>query len=174
MLASYGIRPPRWMTTLGRTFVTLDGTLRCVDPNFSLIDTAMSVASQHVHRMVRPESLKDAVQAEATRQLPRLRRLPERIDDLLGQASRGRLTARVSLFADGHDLDTITRLVDRVVLAILAAALGIGSVLLLHVESGPRVSDSVAVNEVLGYIGLALSTILTLRIVAGIIRDGLT
>ena len=174
MLAAYGIRPPRWMTTLGRTFVTLDGTLRCIDPTFSLIDTAMSVATQHVHHMVRPESLKDAMQAEATRQLPRLRRLPQRIDDLLGQASRGRLTARVSLFADKDDIDTITRLVDRVVLAILAAALGIGSVLLLHVETGPLVSDSVSVNEVLGYIGLALSTILTLRIVGGIIRDGLT
>ena len=32
------------------------------------------------------------------RQLPRIRRIPQRVDELLTQASRGKLTARISLF----------------------------------------------------------------------------
>ena len=58
-----------------------------------------------------------------------------------------------------------------VVLAIVAAALGMGSVRLLGVASGPVVGD-VLLNEVLGYAGLAAASILTLRLIAGIARDG--
>jgi hypothetical protein len=42
------------------------------------------------------------------------------------------------------------------------------------VATGPRLSASVTLNEVLGYIGLACSTVLVLRVIAGVIRDGLT
>jgi hypothetical protein len=78
------------------------------------------------------------------------------------------------LFSHEADERLVRRLMDRFVLALLAAALGIGSVLLLNVSSGPRLSDSVTLNEVLGYIGLACSTVLVLRVIAGVIRDGLT
>jgi ubiquinone biosynthesis protein len=134
----------------------------------------MEIAAERSRSIPRPDTLKEAVQLEAARQLPRLRRIPQRLDDLLGQASRGRLTARVSLFADEQDLGAITRLVDRAVLALLAAALGIGSALLLHATTGVRVSDSVSINEILGYIGMATAMVLMLRIVAAIIREGPT
>ena len=55
---------------------------------------------------------------------------------------------------------------------MLVAALGIGSVLLLGTDFGPAVAGSVSLNEVLGYIGLAMAGVLMLRIVAAIIRDG--
>jgi ubiquinone biosynthesis protein len=174
MLSQFGIRPPQWMTALGRTFVTLEGTLKSTDPSFSLIDSAMLAATERVHTLPRPDTIKDAVEAEAVRQLPRLRRLPQRLDDLLGQASRGRLTARVSLLADDEDLNKITRLADRAVLAILAAALGVGSALVLDAHSGPVITGEITLNEILGYIGLAVALILTLRVVAAIIRDGVT
>jgi hypothetical protein len=106
------------------------------------------------------------------RQLPRIRRIPQRVDELLTQASRGKLTARISLFADDDDLRTVTRMVDRAVLAVLAAALGIGSTVLLHTPMGATVGTDVTVNEVLGYIGLGVASVLTLRLVAAIMRDG--
>jgi hypothetical protein len=136
-----------------------------------LIDSAIEVASQRARQMPRPDTVRETIEVEAAKQIPRLRRIPQRVDELLGQATRGRLTARISLFADDDDLRTITRLVDRAVLAMVTSALGIGSVLLLH-TSGPAVGASVDVNEVLGYIGIAVSSILALRIIAGVIRDG--
>lgn len=107
-------------------------------------------------------------------EIPRLRRLPERIDDLLGQAVTGGLSARVTLFADERDERLVTRLVDRLVLALIAAATGIGSVLLLDVDAGPSFGESVQFNEVVGYFGLAAAGTLCFRIVAGILRDGET
>ena len=48
-------------------------------------------------------------------------------------------------------------MVNRIVVGLLAASLGIGSVLLINVQAGPTLSDTVSLNEVLGYVGLACS-----------------
>jgi hypothetical protein len=45
-------------------------------------------------------------------------------------------------------------------------------VLLVGVELGPRLGGSISINEVLGYFGIAAASILGLRVVAGIVRDG--
>jgi ubiquinone biosynthesis protein len=169
MLGDFGMRPPRWMTTLGRTFVTLEGTLRSVDPTFSLVDAAMADAGGILRPDVHPGTLRQSVEAEAMRQFPRLQRLPQRVDDLLGQAVQGRLSLRLSAFSDERDVDLVTTLVNRAVLALLTTALGLGSVLLLRIDDG---GTEVSVNEVLGYTGLAVAAVLTLRIVANIVRDG--
>jgi ubiquinone biosynthesis protein len=174
MTARFDIHLPRWFGTLSRTLVTLEGTLRAIDPTFSLVDAARDRARQVAFRVARPASLRSALEQEAMAQLPRIQRLPQRLDELLGQAVNGRLGARLSLFSHEADERLVRRLMDRFVLALLAAALGIGSVLLLNVSTGPRLSDSVTLNEVLGYIGLACSTVLVLRVIAGVIRDGLT
>jgi ubiquinone biosynthesis protein len=171
MLGHYGLEPPRWMASLGRMFVTLEGTLTTVDPSFSLVESAMAEARTQLGPDLELGSLRKVAEAEALTQLPRLRRLPQRIDDLLGQASQGRLAMRMSFLSDQRDVDTITSLVNRSVLAILAASLGIGSVLLLRVGGDGK---ELVVDEVLGYIGLAVAAVLTLRIVAGVVRDGRT
>jgi hypothetical protein len=104
-------------------------------------------------------------------QLPRLQRIPQRVDDLLGQAVRGELSGRVSLFSRPGDAQLIRTLTNRIAAAIIAASLGIGSVILLGVHVGPVVSGTVTLNQVLGYIGMAAAAILAMRVVAGILRD---
>jgi ubiquinone biosynthesis protein len=171
ILGDFGLRPPRWMAGMGRMLVTLQGTLSAIDPNFSLVDAALEQA----HDLLGPDfsegSLRELAASEAMLQLPRLRRLPQRLDELMGQAAQGRLSVRMSLLSNQSDVDTLTTLVNRVVLAVLAAAMGIGSVLLLRAG---RDGTDITVDEVLGYVGLAVSAILTLRIVAGVVRDGRT
>lgn len=173
LLGEFGMRPPRWLATLGRTMVTLEGTLRAVSPSFSLVDALRGIAAARARTLASPDSWREVVSREAMVQLPRLRRLPERVDDLLDQAARGRLSARVSLFGHSRDVETATRLVNRVVMGGLAAALGIGSVALVGVEAGPTLAGAVSLNEVLGYLGLAGSAVLFLRVIAVIVRDGL-
>jgi ubiquinone biosynthesis protein len=174
LVGRYGIHLPRWFGTLSRTLVTLEGTLRSIDATFSLVDAARARAGTSILERTRPSSLRTALEQEAMAQLPRLQRLPERVDELLGQAVNGRLAARLSLFSHESDERLVRAMVDRLVLALLAASLGIGSVLLLDVQVGPTLSASVSLNEVLGYVGLACSAVLMLRVIAGVIRDGLT
>ncbi len=174
LVGRYGIRLPRWFGSLSRTLVTLEGTLQLIDPAFSLVDAAQAHAGTAVLGQVRPASIRAALEQEAIAQLPRLQRLPERVDELLGQAVSGRLSTRVALFSHHSDERLVRGLVNRVVLAILAASLGIGSILLINVQVGPSLSDTVSLNEMLGYIGLACAAVLMLRVIAGVIRDGLT
>jgi ubiquinone biosynthesis protein len=172
LIGQYGIRLPRWFGTLSRTLVTLEGTLKGLDPTFSLVDAAKRHANEMLPDIagVDPQEL---LQRELLAELPRLRRMPERLDELLGQAVSGRLSAQLSVFADERDERLVTRLVDRLVLGLIAAATSIASVLLLGVDAGPEVGE-VDVNTVLGYFGLGASAVLAFRVVAGVIRDGET
>lgn len=172
LTGQFGMRFPEWLATLVRTMVTLEGTLATVDPGFSLVDAAHEHAGDSIGIIAGPDGLRGVLRREALAQVPRLRRLPERVDAILGQAAEGRLTARVSVLDDRTER-VVTRLFDRLVLGVLAAAVGVGSVLLLGVHAGPNLG-SVSVNEVLGYIGLASSAVLAMRVIAGIVRDGST
>ncbi len=171
LVGDFGIRLPRWFGTLVRTLVTLEGTLLLVDPQFSLVDAARRHSSTVIgERSI--SGLRHAVEAQLTEQLPRLARLPQHLDELLGQATEGRLSARVSVLGDERDERVLTRMVDRVVLGIVASATGLTSVFLLGSRAGPEFGDAIALNEVLGYFGLTAAALLVLRLVAGIIRDG--
>lgn len=172
MLSDFGLHPPRWMASLGRTFVTLEGTLRTASPGFSLVDAATEVGASVVAPDLEPGSIKQVLETQAFKQLPRLQRIPQRLDDLLGQAAEGRLSVRLSAFSHEKDTDTITTLVNRVVLALLASALGLGSTILLHVDLDPGRDTGVTVNEILGYVGLTIAGVLMLRVVATVVRDG--
>jgi ubiquinone biosynthesis protein len=171
LIGEFGIRLPRWFGTLSRTMVSLEGTLTLIDPEFSLVDAARRHAEE---RFGRPsiDGLKESVEKELLQQLPRLRRVPERIDELFGKALEGQLTAKVSFLSDERDARLVTRMVDRLVLATIAAATGIGSAILVGVEVGPTFGGSVSINEILGYFGIVAASILGLRVVASVVRDG--
>jgi ubiquinone biosynthesis protein len=172
VIAQFGLRFPDWMATLIRTMVTLEGTLKAIDPNFSLVEAARSHAGDFSGAKLGLSGLRETIEHEAMRQMPRLRRLPERIDTILGQATDGRFSVRLSFFGDPKNEQVLSKLVDRMVLAIISAALGVGSVLLIDVQVGPELGGHTVLNEVLGYVGLAASAILALRVIAGVIRDG--
>lgn len=174
VIGRYGIRLPRWFGSLIRALVTIEGTARQLDPDFSLVDAAKAHAHTAVRGILGDLDPKTALQQELLTQLPRLRRMPERIDELLGQAVNGRLSAQFSLLSDERDVRLITRLLDRLILSVITAAICLGSVLLLGVQTGPTLAGGASLNEVLGYFGLAVSTMLGFRIVAGVIRDGET
>jgi ubiquinone biosynthesis protein len=171
LVGQFGIRMPKWFGTLIRTLLTLEGTLRSIDADFSLVEAAQRSAGAREHALPSISSLRDVLSEEAMAQLPRLQRLPERIDDLLGQVVRGELSTRVSLFARPRDEQLLRTLVNRLTTSIICASLGIGSVILLGVGVGPKVTASVPLNEVLGYIGLASAAVLAMRIVAGVVRE---
>jgi ubiquinone biosynthesis protein len=173
VIGTFGIRLPRWFGTLSRTMVSLEGTLTPIDPDFSLVDSARRHAGQSV-ALPTPHTVKSVVEHELMQQLPRMRRVPERLDELMERTLSGRLSASVSFLSDERNARLLTRLVDRVVLAVIAAATGIGATLILRVESGPDLAGTISLNEVLGYFGIAAASILALRVVAGVIRDGET
>ena len=129
--------PVEW-STFFRALIVLEGTLTTIAPGYSVIDAAESIASQWVRSMINPPTMQQAVRDEILRTVPMLRRLPRHVDRAFTMIERDGLRVRVSHFSDEHDEHVVSRLVNRLVLALLAGAIGLLSVGLIAIPGGRR------------------------------------
>jgi ubiquinone biosynthesis protein len=167
VLFEFGLAFPPVVGGVFRALVTLQGTLLCLAPEFQMVDEARAMGAEWMREMLAPRSLRKAGADELLSLLPILRRLPRRLDQLTAMATHGGLPLNVRLFADERDARFVNRLVSRVTLAFLGAALGIMSILLLGLQGGPAItlSPPISVYQMFGYLGLFISMILILRVI---------
>jgi hypothetical protein len=85
---------------------------------------------------------------------------------------RGDLRARVSLLGDRDDVRLLSTWVNRFVLAFLGGVVGLISVGMLSIEGGPPFTGTTSLYQFFGYFGLFCSTVLVLRVLVAILRDG--
>jgi ubiquinone biosynthesis protein len=173
LMFDYGITMPAEWSTFFRALIVLEGTLTTISPGYSVIDAAESIAAKWVRSLINPNSVQQAVRDELLRTVPMLRRLPRHIDRAFTSLERDGLRVRVSHFSDEHDERVVVRMVNRIVLAVLAGAIGLVSVGLIAVEGGPAFSDSTSLFQVFGYFGLFCATVLAMRVIVAVLRDGL-
>ncbi|MGP3951676.1 ABC1 kinase family protein [Streptomyces sp. 7N604] len=119
-------------------------------------------------------ALTRAVAQELLPLLPMLRRMPRRAERITTSLEQGRLTARVRLLADDRDRRFIAGLVHQLLVTLLAAGTGLMAVFLLALGTGrgPHVTSNLELFPLLGYNLLAVSAILTLRVIYAAIRRG--
>ena len=168
-LSEFGIRLPGDLVILSRALVTLAGTLGIISPGVTLVGAATSqLTAPGGSAIVDPQTI---VRQELLSMLPHLRRLPDRLDRTLLLAGRGDLRVRSVVDEDSRRI--LRTLVNRGLLAVVGAVfLTVSTMLLVTAEEGPGVADSVGLYEVFGYGGLLAGTVLCLRVVAGVARDG--
>jgi hypothetical protein len=82
----------------------------------------------------------------------------------------GRFTTNLRLFSDRHDVQVVATLVNRAVLALIGAALGGMSVIMLLAHGSPAVARGISLLQLFGYVGLFLSVTLLLRVVLEVLR----
>jgi ubiquinone biosynthesis protein len=173
LLATFDIRLPKELSTFFRALVLLDGTVRTIDPGYSLLHGMNRLIDGGPHEgSPVATTLEDQIKQELLLELPRLRRLPAHVDKIATLAARGDLRTRVSLFSSERDERVITRLVNRIVLGGVSGLLVIGSAILLSTSSGPRVAGDTTFGQVFGFVGLGVAAVLLFRVVAAIVREG--
>jgi ubiquinone biosynthesis protein len=170
---SFGISLPPEFSTFFRALVTLEGTLTTLSPGYLVIDAAQTVAREWARDRLTPETLQELARQELVSLAPLLRRVPRHADRLATLVERGDLRANVSLFRDAEDVRVVTRLVNRAVLAFLGGVVGVISVVLVGVKGGPPFTGKTSLYEFFGYFGLFCSTVLVLRVLVAVLRDGL-
>ncbi len=173
LMFDYGITMPAEWSTFFRALIVLEGTLTTIAPGYSVIDAAESIAAKWVRSLINPNSMQQALRDELLRTVPMLRRLPRHVDRAFSNLEREGLRVRVTHFSDEHDERVVARLVNRVVLAFLSGAIGLVSVGLLAIDGGPAFSDRTSLFRVLGYFGLFCATVLAMRVIVAVLRDGL-
>jgi ubiquinone biosynthesis protein len=170
-LSRFGMRLPTDIVLLSRALVTVDGTLRVLCPDFSLV----AAATQMLDGGVGPPVVdpKEMARDELLAMVPHLRRMPERVDRILTLAGRGELRMRSVVDEDSRRI--VRTLANRLLLVLAGAAFLLTSAwLLVASEAGPRISGETGLFDIFGYGGLLIGVVLVLRVVAAIARDGTT
>lgn len=172
LLFSAGVVLPAKFSTFFRALVTLEGTLTILSPGYLIIDAASHIVGEWALERLEPATAQELARNELVRLLPVIRRLPRQLDRLGTIAQRGDLRLRLSLFSSAEDARLLTKLVNRVVLSFLGGIVGVVSVMLIGIRGGPAFTGRTTLYEFFGYFGLFCSSILVMRVLVAVFRDG--
>lgn len=159
---------PSSFTLLSRTLITLGGTLQIICPGYPLAERVRTMTVRLLPHIV-PGA--EQLQRELLRLLPALRNLPGHAESIAGQLRAGQLSVRTRSFAHPADVTFIRSLIDRILLAAVGLTGMLVSALLLLAFAGSTNRGDARILEAIGYTGLFLGTIITMRVVALILRD---
>ena len=101
----------------------------------------------------------------------RIMRAVEVAEAIGGQLRSGQLTIRTRRFADLEEAAFVRDLANRAMLAAVGLVGILTSAVLLLAASGAADSNEAATLEGIGYVGLFLGSIITMRVVALVVRD---
>ncbi|MEU4210571.1 AarF/UbiB family protein [Streptomyces sp. NPDC026206] len=185
MLTRFGLAVPPEVAAVFRSLATIEGTLTHLAPDFNLLEEARAFAGDMLTdrlRRVTPipggtpgaagregpdvPSLTRTMAQEALSLVPMLRRLPRRAERISTALEEGRLSVRVRLLADERERRFLSGLIHQILVTLLAACTGLMGVLLavFGTGRGPHVTASLELFPLIGYHMLAVSAILTLRV----------
>jgi ubiquinone biosynthesis protein len=170
VMQRHGLEVPGAMTVLSRALLTLEGTLRTIDPSFNIAHEATALLPQLADQQ--SDMVQQQLQKELVRALPSLRTLPSNVEAIATQLRRGRLTMRVERFA-GADRAVVDEWVDRIVFAAMGLLGMIASGVLLVAAALVRTDDDFATAlQVIGFFGVVVTAVIQMRVVAQILRRG--
>ncbi len=169
VMQRHGMRIPASLTLLSRALITLEGTLRAVDPQFDLaVETTQVLESGSQATDI--TGLRERLHKEVVRALPSLRALPEHAEEIGLQLRTGRLGVRVERYA-GRDEEVVDTWIDRITFAALGAVGLVSSAVLLLAGSLTSDNDDIAiVLRSVGFLGLAIAVTMQMRTVAQLLR----
>jgi ubiquinone biosynthesis protein len=164
----HGLEVPGAMTVLSRALLTLEGTLRTIDPTFNIAREATALLPEFAGE--RSDMLQEQLQKEVVRALPSLRTLPGHVEAIATQLRGGRLTVRTERYS-GADREVVDEWVDRVIFAAVGLIGLLGSALLLVAAAIVDAdNDFTTALQVIGFAGIIITSVIQMRTVAQIFR----
>lgn len=167
IMGRHAIPVPPTFTLLARALVTLEGTLRVLDPRVDLAGSAAAHLGASIE--LSPATVQEAFQRELLRNLPSLRALPGLTEDVALQVRSGRLRFQVDAFS-GPGRAHLTRWMDQAMFTVVAAVGLLASTFMLVGASLAQPEHEVGGLVAVGYIGLVISSVMLMRVVAQILR----
>lgn len=148
----HGISVPPGVTMLGRGMVTLEGVLRGLDPEISVV----AIMANHMTGDLLGRADLSKTLAESGRALLASGRkallIPGELSDILRMTIKGQTKLNLELTGSDEPLDRLDGMVDKLVAALVMAAGLVGSSLLCTTNMRPRVLD-IPLLGVLGFLG---------------------
>ena len=150
ILRDHRLALPSDLALLIKAFISLEGMGRGLDPQFHMAGEALPLLEQVLRARYKPKALAQRGWQSLRRAAGLLQRLPEDLSRLLRNARRGHLSVGLELAHLKRVGDQIDRAASRLAIALVIAALVIGSSIVMTVEKAePRILGM----PVLGFLG---------------------
>jgi ubiquinone biosynthesis protein len=151
ILREHHLGLPPDMALLIKAFITLEGMGRGLDPAFHMTSEALPLLRKVVRARYEPRVVAGRAWATLRRTLAVAEQLPHDVSRLLRNARRGRVHVGIDIAHLKRVGDQIDRAANRLTMALVIAALIIGSSIVMTVQGGPTLFGLPA----FGFIGFA-------------------
>jgi ubiquinone biosynthesis protein len=168
MLREHGLGLPSDMALLIKAFITLEGMGRSLDPAYHMTGEALPLLKKVVRGRYQPKVVAERAWQTVRRTLAVAEQLPHDVSRLLRNARRGRLHVGIELAHLKRVGDQLDRSANRLAMALVIAALIIGSSIVMTVQGGPTLFGLPA----FGFLGFTGAVLGGLWLVRAIWRSG--
>lgn len=162
------LRFPPDLLLLGRAFLTVEGVVKRLSPDFSVAEAAAPFAKDLAKYRLRPDRVARAAISETADYLEMLARIPVAVDRALDRLNRGEM----EIVFHHRGLDRLINRIDivsnRISFSVIIGALIVGSSLIIQAEGGPYLFDL----PLLGVLGYVVAGIFGMGLILSIIRSG--
>lgn len=155
LLREHHLALPADLALLIKAFITLEGMGRGLDPEFHMATEALPMLRQVLRARYRPKALANRAWSTLRNALAVADQLPTDLMRLLRNARRGRLQVGIELAHLKRVGDQIDRAANRLAMALIIAALIVGSSIVMTVQGGPTIWGLPAFGF-LGFLGAVL------------------
>lgn len=167
ILREHHLGLPSDMALLIKAFITLEGMGRNLDPAFHMTTEALPLLRKVVRARYQPKVMANRAWQTLRRTLAVAEQLPQDVSRLLRNARRGRVHVGIELAHLKRVGDQIDRAANRLTMALVIAALIVGSSIVMTVQGGPTLFGLPA----FGFIGFASAFVGGLWLVRAIWRS---
>ncbi|MBE0550716.1 MAG: ubiquinone biosynthesis protein UbiB, partial [Rubrivivax sp.] len=154
ILREHRLALPGDLALLIKAFITLEGMGRGLDPDFHMATEAQVLLRQVVRARYRPQAVARRGWQALTGAVTAVAELPQDIARLLRRVRHGRVQVAIDITHLKRVGDQIDRAASRLALALVIAALIVGSSIVMTVGGGPRLLGLPAFG-LLGFVGAA-------------------
>ena len=137
ILRAHHLALPSDLALLIKAFITLEGLGRGLDPDFHMAEEALPLLRKVMRAQYRPKVLAQRAWRNVRRMLALVEQLPHDLSRLMRNARRGKLNIHLDIAHLRRVGDQLTQAANRISMALVIAALIVGSSIVMTVEGGP-------------------------------------
>jgi ubiquinone biosynthesis protein len=158
ILRRFRLALPADLALLIKTFITLEGLGRGLDPQFHMAAEALPLLKAAVRERWQPRALADRGWRALQHRFTLMAGLPDDLARLMRAARRGRVQVHIDIKDLRPVADQLDRAAQRLTVGLIVAALIIGSSIVMTVGGGPTLLGLPAFG-LLGFCGAALGAL---------------
>ena len=162
ILREHALALPSDLALLIKAFISLESMGRGLDPDFHMAQEALPMLRRTLHARYRPQALARRAWASLLRLAGTAERLPHDVSHLLRRARHGQFRVGLDLAHLEQVGNQLDRAASRLALAVVVAALIVGSSIVMTVDGGPTLFGLPAFGFI-GFVGAVIGALWLVR-----------